>query len=131
MMSYWYVAKVDVCDKCGRAEEEVQLAKSSVGWKPCVKPEEEYFTNWEEFKEFVRRDDVEIYRRDTDNQESAEELIEFIESASQSDDLKTHDPEVRIEETEDSMSRKMLRRDIEEDRFEVHQGVEFLAGSWE
>lgn len=91
-----YYAKINPCSECGRPEKRIHLTKLSMGWKPMIKRHRDhegniiYYSGFEEFKEFLRRDNIAVedeYHEEID----PEELIEKIEKKHENDDNQFHD----------------------------------------
>jgi hypothetical protein len=72
-----YYAKTESCACCGRGGEEIHLGKNSGGWAFRVQYNGgRYYTNWSEFKNWVKDKKIEDeYGRSV----SATELIGLIE----------------------------------------------------
>ena len=61
-----YYAYPNICKKCNRAEDEIHLLKSSMGWRISIEVAhdgyegKEPYTDFETFKEYIKREDVTI-----------------------------------------------------------------------
>ncbi len=71
-----YYAKYEKCEHCNRYNR-IHLGKSSMSWKFGFQSNVELYNNFEEFCEFIRRKDVEIWD-DYENKKSAQYLIDLI-----------------------------------------------------
>lgn len=73
-----YYVRTDFCKECERFEK-IHLGKSSAGWKFIVDVQELYYKTFQEFVEFIRKNDGNIY--DEYNESiSFDELMNKIES---------------------------------------------------
>lgn len=54
-----YYARIDICKVCKRFNE-IHLGKQSGGWKFAIEMQEGYYRDYEEFIQFIKREDVKI-----------------------------------------------------------------------
>jgi len=72
-----YYAYIDICEHCGRSDPAIHLGKSSVGWRFCIEIQKEYYINWHEFNQFIRRINVTI-RDEYNDTVAADDLVTLI-----------------------------------------------------
>lgn len=75
-----YYARIDTCDKCGRAAECVHLGKMSAGWAFLFRMQPEKYANFEEFWEFILRKNV-VVVDEYEQKQDKEELIDKIKQS--------------------------------------------------
>lgn len=80
-----YYVMVDVCKHCNRGER-IHLGKSSCGWKFAVDMNEEYYKTFDEFLNFISREDIEI-TNEYGEEINYKDLMNTMESAC---DMKSH-----------------------------------------
>ncbi len=73
-----YYAELNLCINCER-RDRIHIGKSSAGWKFLIAVNELYYKTFNEFMEFIRREDIEIC--DEYNKKiSFDELMDLIEA---------------------------------------------------
>ncbi len=71
-----YYAELNFCPNCERFDK-IHLGKSSAGWKFAIEIHELYYKSFEEFADFIQKEEVKIY--DEYGEEfTANELLDII-----------------------------------------------------
>lgn len=102
-------------------DDRIHLTKTSGGWEPAIQwhagvygcsceCNDHHYRNWEEFKEFVRQEDITVineYGEEVDSEELIEKLIDWTKGTNRS-----------------QIRKENIREGVEID------GWEFLGGNW-
>ena len=77
-MSTNFYVRLDACKYCGRAEKEIHLGKSAVGWKFLLQANGyQFYKDWEEMKDWLKGKRIfDEYGKE----KTKEEFIEWVEN---------------------------------------------------
>ena len=81
-----YEIRIKPCKHCGLSKETIHVGKSSMGWRFSLHVQEEYYKDWDSFKNFLAQTNIEI----VDENNKKWKKKDFIELIEEKKDGSTH-----------------------------------------